>query len=191
MCEKPFGKGAASIQQKLKTFKSIAEIRSVRYKAFVKEVRTKGSAKFKMPNKFIWTLDGSSHVWMHDGKRLYHYDKSRNNAVTYGKTAQKGRQLSRIISLVTQAKVLQKNYKILEADLNGRNLKLSMVPKEMFGDLDSLDVNLSLTENFITSLRINFSGGNYSKFKFYDFSSKNIKDKDFSLPADTKIKVVK
>lgn len=181
-----------SLQDKMKK-NSYVELsfKQSRFKSLRKKTVTNhGKAYFKLPNKFVWSLNGSDQLWIYDGKNLLHYDQKKKAAVSYGNTASKGRELRKIISLVTRFDSLKADYNIESADLAGSKLKVFMTPKKPSADLESVNIEYNTDKNHISELRLNFTGGNYSNFSFHSLSTKKFSDKKFSLPKGVKIQTV-
>ena len=152
-----------------------------------KKTLSKGKAFFSYPSKFVWNLEKSDYSWVYDGKSLMHYDKSKKTAVVYGKGASKGRELRNLIALVTRFDQLQKDYNIHSIDQTGSTLNVKMTPKRPSADLESVEIKFNIKQSHISFLKLNFAGGNYSSFKFYGASKKQIPDSAYKLPSGTKV----
>ena len=183
----------AKIQAKMKAHKFVSlKFEQTRFKSLrKKEVKSTGSALFKTPNKFVWSLDHSQQAWIFDGRTLLHYDKVKKAAVGYGNTAAKGKELRKIIALVTRFDHLQKDYMINGAEQTGDILSLSMAPHHKTGELKSVEVKFDTDKHHITFLKLKFAAGNYSSFRFFGRDTKDISDATFSVPKGTKIKEVR
>ena len=108
----------------------------------------------------------------------------------YGNSAQKGRELRNIISLVTRFDTLKKNYEVKSSRLENKKLNLQLVPRKRTGDLDRVSVEFDVENLHISRLRLNFGGGNYSEFRFFNLDTKSFSDSKFRLPKGTKIETV-
>jgi outer membrane lipoprotein-sorting protein len=185
-------KELAKVQSKMKAHKFLKlSFEQTRYKALrKKEVKSKGSAYFKLPTQFLWQLENSPQKWIYNGKKLIHWDSSKGSAVMYGSSAQKGKELRDIISLVTRFDSLNKDYAINESKISNNLLKLLLVPKKSSGDLQSVNVEFDLKKSHISALKLNFGGGNFSKFRFYSPKTSKFSENKFRLPKGTKIQTV-
>lgn len=180
------------LQTKMKSRKyTKLNFEQTRYKALRnKKEKSTGSAYFKLPDRFLWKLDNSSQQWIFDGVRLIHWNKANAFAVMYGNSAQKGRELRNIISLVTRFDTLKKNYEVKSSQLENKKLNLQLVPRKRTGDLDRVSVEFDVENLHISRLRLNFGGGNYSEFRFFNLDTKSFSDSKFRLPKGTKIETV-
>lgn len=180
------------VQKGLKSHKYVQlKFEETRFKSLRgNTVTSTGTAIFMLPsNNFVWSHDKKRSSWIYDGKNFMQYNGKTKTAVSYGRDVERGRELKGIIALVTDFSNLKKNYQIKRQDLENGILKVDMEPKAS-GELESVNLEFDTQKNHIVFLKLNFKGGNHTRYKFYDFNGQKFSASRFKLPAGTEVKTV-
>jgi outer membrane lipoprotein-sorting protein len=180
------------LQKKLQTGNDLAVdftqtiFRSLRKKTSKRE----GKGYFNKPNKFRWSLLKPSHEeWIYNGDFLAHYLVQKKSVYKYQSSAAKGKDLQHLIDMVLNFSTLFKHYELIEAKQSEGKVHMKLKPKSD-GEIDSTEIVLDTLKNYVSEMKLNFRGGNYTLFTFTNPNNSELKKELFELPKDVKVEEV-
>ncbi len=180
------------LQKNLKTGNDLTvDFTQTIYRSLRKKTTSRqGKGYFNKPNKFRWSLlKPSQEDWIYNGNFLAHYLPDKKSIFKYQASAAKGKDLQHLIDMVLNFSTLLNHYQLLEAKQLEGKVRMQLKPKAD-GEIDSSEIVIDMTKNYVSEVKLNFRGGNHTLFTFTNPNNNEIKEALFELPKDIKIEEV-
>jgi outer membrane lipoprotein-sorting protein len=180
------------LQKKLQSGKELTvEFTQTIYRSMRKKTsQRKGKGYFSKPDMFHWALHApANEEWIYNGKFLAHHLPAKKSVYKYSPAAAKGKDLQILIDMVLNFSTLFNQYQLQSADQKGSIVRMQLKPKND-GEIVLTEITLDTDKNFISEIKLNMRGGNYTLFQFAKPAMGHIDAKLFNLPAGVKVEEV-
>jgi outer membrane lipoprotein-sorting protein len=140
-----------------------------------------GSAHFSKPSMFRWNFvaeTGAVEEYYYNGEKLTHFREKEKLVNHYNTNAGLAKELTEVVNLVLDPKVLLSVYKIKESKSQAGKTQVVFNPiNPDVTDVESIFVTIQDNKKFVEEVQIFYRDGNNTKFAFKNPSySKNSKD---------------
>ena len=162
--------------------------RKMRNKTFERS----GQAFFSKPARFRWIFDDKNsdgEEYFFNGDALAHFQKKDNLVTYYSTKTGLVNDLQEIVDLVLDSRKLLGRYEPKDVVTEKNNSSFRLVPKAT-SDIKEIAVKVSDERKYVKEVKIEYSDGNYSLFRFKNPRTKEIDPKtyDFVNPGGVKVK---
>lgn len=149
-----------------------------------KKRSSKGYAYFKKPAKFRWAIETPlpNHL-IFDGENFAEINPVAKTGTVYQNSSGELKKYAELVSIVMDIEKLLGRFKIADLIDNSKEATVILSPKANEG-VSTVELKISHAKKYISSVKIEYHGGNYWFVEFAEPNSEKLPEDAFTIPTD-------